>query len=192
MTKRSTVAAAAAALSLGLFPAVAPARSFTIETGEYVVKQLGPLKTRSSRYYSPTVGRAINAFGRPSSRFHRSGGCVVKWRRLGLRIEFYSFGHAPSEDRCAADVGQAQSFTITGSKKWRTSKGLRIGMSEEDMWDRHPNAEQVRDDFYPDGYWLRQAYSPFGDGAYYPVLSVQLSPGGNVKNFYGWIGAAGE
>jgi hypothetical protein len=66
-------------------------------------------------------------------------------------------------------------------------------MSEEQLLNRHPLAEWVQEhDSYPDGWWLRQNYSPFGDGAYYPVVSAQVGGGFRVKRFEGWIGAAGE
>jgi hypothetical protein len=185
-----------AALAAVMHVTQAHARSYTIKTGPYIVTQLGPLKTRSSRTYSPTIGRAINAFGQPSNSFRiRGDGCAVKWRRLGLRIEFFNFGDSGRLSICNPSVGRAQSFTIERSKQWRTWKGLRIGMSEDAVWDRHPNAGWVDDhEFVDDGFWLRDAYSPIGQGGEYPILSAHLRNGdsGRVKSFSGWIGAAGE
>ena len=91
--------------------------------------------------------------------------------------------------------GLPQSFTIRGERKWRTHAGLRIGMPESEVEDHHIWAkwhEQSR--FYEQGYWLVSAFSPFGDGSEYPVLSAQLRHGdyGKVWGFSGWIGAAGE
>lgn len=185
------------AIGVCVFAAQAQAGAYTIKTGKWSVTRLGPLKTKSSRSYAPTVGRAIAAFGRPSSRFGSRGGCVVKWKRLGLRIEFYNFGFATGSV-CDADVGRAQSFSIKRApraRRWRTWKGLRIGMPERRVWDRHPHADWVEASrFYGQGYWLRWNYSPFGDGDPYPILSAHLRKGssGNVVSFAGWIGAAGE
>ena len=187
--------------ALGASPLLATearAKSYTIETGTFTVSRLGPFKTTHKRSYAPTIGEAIKAFGRPSNSFRISpgDGCAAKWKRLGLRIEFYNFGVAPSEaSDCEPEVGLAQSFTIERSKKWRTWKGLSLGMREERVWDLHPDAGWIEDhDYYPNGYWLRDNYSPIGDGGDYPILAAYLKhrDTGRVKSFYGWIGAAGE
>jgi len=185
------------ALGTSLVAPPAQARPYTIKAGEWVVTKLGPLKTKSTRNYAPTIRRAIAAFGHPSSRFTSHGGCIVKWKRLGLRIEFYNFGFTEGSV-CNADIGRAQSFTIKRARRswrWRTWNGLRVGMPERRIWDLHPRAEWVDDSrFHDQGYWLRWNYSPFGDGAKYPILSAHLRNGysGRVKSFGGWIGSAGE
>ena len=74
--------------ALALAAPAAEARSLTIETGKYGVRKLGPLDTRSTPSHSPTVAAARRALGRPSNVFPNGGGCVGKWRRLGLRIVF--------------------------------------------------------------------------------------------------------
>jgi hypothetical protein len=196
--KNCALALALGALGASLFAPYAEARSYTIETGKFGVTKLGPLNTRSSRTYTPTIRRAIRAFGQPSSSFKITAGegCAVKWKPLGLRMEFYNFGVASSEGSdCEPDIGRAQSFTIKRSRKWRTWKGLRIGMDETRVSALHPSAFWVFDDrFYDDGYWLRSNYSPFGDGGEYPILAAYMTNGDSrrVKSFGGWIGAAGE
>jgi hypothetical protein len=186
------------AVGASLYAPQAQAKSYTIQPGEFAVKKLGPLKTKSSRTYVPTIRRAIEAFGQPSRRFRIApgDGCAVKWRRLGLRIEFYNFGVAASDGSdCEPDIGRAQSFTIKRSKKWRTWNGLRIGAAEDRVWDLHPYAGWVEDDeFFDQGYWLRSNYSPIGDGGDYPILAAYLRHGGygRVTSFSGWIGSAGE
>jgi hypothetical protein len=115
---------------------------------------------------------------------------VVKWRRLGLRIVFANFGDTRST--CRPGVGRAQSFTIERSAKWRTWKGLRIGMAAASVLQLHPRARWVAGNrFYRDAYWLRSAISPFGEGARYPTIAATLK-GGLVSSYYGWIGSAGE
>ena len=191
---KCVLALALAALAASLCASPAVARSFTIETGSLAVSRLGPLKTTSSRTYAPTIRRAVRAFGQPSNSFNNGGGCVVKWRRLGLRMLFASFAGDP-RGVCHPAVGRAQSFTIERSEKWRTWKGLRIGMRESRVLDLHPFADWFDGNrFYDQGYWLRWNHSPFGDGGRYPVLAAHLKRGdeGRVESFSGWIGAAGE
>src|SRR4051794_23166299 len=118
-----TLLTAILALAL-LAPATASAKSLTIRSGNYQVTRIGSYRTSYSAHYQATLGGAIRAFGRPSSRIHRYGGCIVKWRRLGLRIDFENFG--TTDDACRSDVGLPQSFTAMGSG-WRSWKGLRIG-----------------------------------------------------------------
>lgn len=192
--KNRSWALAIGALGALLLAPQAHAAPFTIKPGELSVTKLGPLKTKSSRRYAPTIGKAVNAFGRPSNSFRTSSSsCVVKWRRLGLRIVFANFGD--TRDTCLRDVGRAQSFTIERSRKWRSWRGLRIGMPDDRVVRLHPAAKWFDGNrFYDEGYWLRSAVSPFGTGAEYPVVAAHLRHGdrGRVKSFAGWIGSAGE
>jgi hypothetical protein len=186
------VALALVALGAGpLAAATAQARSYTIESGKYSVTKLGPLNTKGTRTYVPTIRKAVNAYGKPSNKFPTSGSsCVVKWKRLGLRIVFANFGDTRAT--CKPGAGRAQSFTIAGSAKWRTWKGLRIGMAAATVPALHPRARWVQNNrFYRDGYWLRSAISPFGEGVRYPSIAATLKDG-LVSSFYGWIGSAGE
>lgn len=192
--KNRGLALAIGAMGALLLASQAHAAPFTIEPGELGVTKLGPLKTKSSRTYAPTIGKAVNAFGSPSNSFRTSdSSCVVKWRRLGLRIVFANFGD--TRDTCLRDVGRAQSFTIERSRKWRTWHGLRNRMREDRVLELHPGATWFDGDrFRDEGFWLRSAVSPFGDGSEYPVLSAHLRQGdhGRVSSFAGWIGSAGE
>jgi hypothetical protein len=180
------------ALGVGSLAAgTAHARSYTIESGKYSVTKLEPLITKSTRTYAPTIRKAVHAFGKPSNKFPLSNsGCVVKWKRLGLRIVFANFGDTRST--CNPGVGRAQSFTIERSAKWRTWKGLRIGMAGASVLQLDPRSRWVDNSrFYRDGYWLRSAVSPFGDGSRYPTIAATLKAR-VVSSFYGWIGSAGE
>jgi hypothetical protein len=192
--KNSSLVLAIGALVVLLLVPQAQARPFTIKVGEFAVTKLGPLNTKSSRRYVPTIGKAVAAFGRPSNSFpSSSSSCVVKWRRLGLRIVFANFGD--TRDTCLRDVGRAQSFTIERSRKWRTWHGLRIRMPEDRVLELHSGAEWFDGNrFYDEAFWLRSAVSPFGTGAEYPVLAAHLRHGdhGRVRSFAGWIGSAGE
>ncbi len=182
-----TVVAAAAV------PAAADARSsHTIKPGKYIVKKVGAFDTKSTSRYRPTIRHASRAFGQPSSRFQKHGGCIVKWKKLGLRIEFYNFGGLPQDQTiCGPDASYAQSFTATG-RRFRTWKGLRPGMPEDEVYDRHPAAEWFDGDRYRrPAWWLRQQWSPIGDGGYYPIVSAQVR-GDRITALHGWVGAAGE
>jgi hypothetical protein len=186
MRHRLALAIVAAALALTVAPPVAGAasRSFTVRIGDYLVKEIGPFHPRRDA----TLRAAIDAFGRPSSRhLRRYGSCVVKWRRLRLRIEFANFGgRGPGQTTCTPGVGLAQSLVIKG-RRFRTWRGLRVGDSENALVRRHPAAEWRRG-----AWWLRTAASPFGDGSDYPVLRATVGPRAHVTSFTGWIGAAGE
>jgi len=147
------------------------------------VSRIGAFRPRRD----PTVGAAIRVFGTPSTRdLTRSNGCRVQWRALRLRVLFYNFGGAPvGQTTCASGVGRAQSLTIRG-RRFRTWKGLRVGMASDRIPELHPAAE-----FRQGSWWLRTATSPFGDGSEYGVLRAIVGDG-RVRAFAGWIGAAGE
>ena len=96
-------------------------------------------------------------------------------------------------DACARRYGFAQSATIRGEngKRWRTSRGLRIGHSVRAIRRRHPSAER-----HGRSWWLvvgRTFIGPSCNGGPcpYPVLSVGVRAGKVVK-FRLWIGAAGD
>jgi hypothetical protein len=189
---RAAVLPLVAALAVCGAPSSAQAKSYTIVPGKWGVKRLGSFKTTNARHYRPTVGKAIRAFGQPSSRFQKQGGCIVKWKRLGLRMEFWNFGGTPpGQTICSDDVGLAQSFSATG-RKVRTWRGLRVGMSESRLLRLHPSAEWFDGDRYsPAAWWLRQQTSPFGDGSAYAIVAARMRHD-RVSKLDGWIGAAGE
>ena len=179
-------------VAVALAAPAADARSLTIETGKYGVRKLGPLDTRSTRYLLADRRRGAPRARPAVERVpERGGGCVGKWRRLGLRIVFADFGGGTGP---VCGRAKAQSFTIHRSRTWRTWKGLRIGMAQAELQRRHPRARWVDDDaFYADGWWLRSSVSPFGTGARTPVLAATVRGADpRVSSFYGWIGAAGE
>jgi hypothetical protein len=183
-------------LTAWLLPAAAgEARTHTIVPGKYAVKRIGDFRTSGKaggHWVRPTLRKAMRAFGTPSNSFQNgSGGCVVKWKRLGLRIEFYNFGGDP-RGTCHPDGGYAQSFSVEQRRKVRTWNGLRVGMTENQLVNRHPYATYVEDDeWYDDGYWLKTEISPFGDNSEYPVVSA-YERGGRIWRIAGWIGGAGE
>jgi len=172
--------------------ASAAAQGPTIITNRRAVEYLGDFYTRSTPTNSPTIAKAIRAFGKPSNSFRTSSAsCAVKWRKLGLRIVFVNLG-SPGAPPCGKRVGNAQSFTIQQAPQWRTWRLLKIGMPESQIKALHPDARYVTGNrFYPDGWWLRTARNPFGDGSKYPIVEARVRDG-VVVAFEGWIGAGGE
>jgi hypothetical protein len=138
---------------------------------------------------NPTVGAAVKAFGRASSRRPRyeGSGCEVSWRKIGLKMTFAYYGGGGGRTAaCGANRGIAKSALIQGSmaERWQTSRGLRIGDSLENLDRLYPNAVEWEGD-----YWLAIGFSPVGEDSSYPVLAafvrsetvrgfeVKMSPG---------------
>jgi hypothetical protein len=152
----------------------------TIKASQYRVTKLGPFRTSSD------LGHALHAFGKPSGRHHFDGknGCHVTWRKLKLRIEFDNYG---GHDACSKKGGQAQSFSIGFSKRWQTSRGLRIGDSVKALKHLYHHAKR-----HGSNYWLKSAYSPLGMGGHYAVLAARTHHLRWIRGFSGWVGGAGE
>src|SRR4051794_26167404 len=159
------------------------ARKYTIGTRDGVVSRIGDFRTGRSA----TIAAAQRVFGKPIyRRLGRYGTCTVRWHRPLLTIQFENFaGRAPGQTTCTPSVGLAQGFIAQGGR-FEIWRGLRVGDSRATMLDLHPLAEHRKG-----GWWLDTAVSPFGDKSEYAVLLARLSAG-RVREFRGWIGAAGE
>jgi hypothetical protein len=144
-------------------PATAAARSFVIQgdtnIGGYAVKADGTLDGAIEEFGEPTSLRGTSYQGQPRIA------CVARWPHLGLRISFYNLG---GQDACEPQYGNFSEALITG-KRWRTSKGLRIGDSA-----RRLRSLYGRPRFTGQWAWLLTRYSPYGGGAYYPGLEAKL------------------
>jgi hypothetical protein len=131
---------------------------------------------------NPTVGAAVAAFGRPSSRRPRYGGsgCDVAWRRIGLTMTFaYYGGGGGNRGACLANYGVAKVALIRGPRalRWQTNRGARIGDSREQLEQHHPSAVEWEGD-----YWLAIGRSIVGADDSYPILAA-LIDGGAVSGF---------
>jgi hypothetical protein len=166
-----------------------PPMELTIRAIRRGVRALGPYRIRSS----PTLGRAIRAFGYPTGvrRYWGGNGCRVSWPLIGLVIQFANFG---GYDACSRRYGLAQSAAIRGEsgEHWRTSRGLRIGHSVRRLHRSYPFAEQHG----RRSWWLvigKTFIGPSCDGGPcpYAVLSAGVREG-RLSTFRLWIGSAGD
>jgi hypothetical protein len=184
MPTRIVLAAVAAAAVMLTFAAPAGARSFVLratgsDTSLGSVRAIGDFKPARN----PRLGAAIRAYGEPTAS---SGGgeiCRVRWANLGVRIAFQNFGGV---DSCEPRGGRAQKAVIKDDRRWRTTKGLRIGNTVDRLRSLHPNARRT-----PRGFRLVEGILPFGRPTPYAVLGARVS-GGRVTAFTLFVGAAGD
>ncbi len=178
LMRRLIVACLGMSLVLGATATASPATKTTplanpvlvVEANNAGVQNLGgfhPLR-------NPTVGAAVKAFSRPSSRRPRYGGsgCEVSWRKIGLKMTFAYYGGGGGRTAaCGANRGVAKSALIQGSaaERWQTSRGIRIGDSLEQLERLYPNAVEWEGD-----YWLAIGFSPVGEDSSYPVLAAMV------------------
>jgi hypothetical protein len=183
-----------AVLMAGALLSAAPARAddFVIRATPDGVQALGPFALTSS----PTLRRAMVAFGRPSSRrtIYQGNGCRVLWRRLGLRIEFDNYGFAGAhKTACTPSVGLAQQAAIGGpnARRWTTAEGLRIGSPLDAVTTLYPGAQAQ-----PDGSWWlitgQTAIGCEGSGTCPSAILSARTDGAAVTSLRAWIGAAGD
>jgi hypothetical protein len=181
--RRFAVVAATVAL-LVVSTAVAAAPRHTIRWANGKVTSIGALKTSGS----PTLTRAIRAFGTPSrTRLSGREVCVVDWNALRLRANFVNLGATPAgRTTCTAGVGKLQTATIRGTS-FRTQRGLKVGDSIARLRELHPGA-RLRER----SWWLASAPNRFGDAGERIAIVRANTRAGKVVNFVLWIGAAGE
>jgi hypothetical protein len=155
---RSLGLGAVVALLLGASPATA-APSFVIrgdtKIGTFAVQTDGSL------------AGAIRAFGAP--RLRRSGeACTATWAAYGLTVSFYNLG---GQNPCTPRYGRF-SRAITHGPRWRTDKGLRVGLPSSVVRKYYPRAAFHRGlrFYWPSGWWLVTRPERFGGTGTYPGL----------------------
>jgi hypothetical protein len=179
MTRLATVAVALAALSFGA-PAALGARTIKAQPARsWAVTYLGGWHVAAH----PEYPKAVHALGTPSHVKNPDiPGCEVTWARLGLRIQFESFGIAHG-----CEEGKAQSAVVKGHRGrvgWRTQLGLRVGDSFEKLKRLYPNARRK-----PGARVIVYQEEPaIGDGS---IVTAVLRKG-KVASFRLWLGGAGE
>lgn len=134
----------------------------------------------------PGYPAAVSHLGSPTDVAHPdSPGCKAKWARLGLSIQFESFGGGAN-----CSDGFAQKAKILGNharESWRTNRGLRVGDSAAKLRQLYPNARKHGTTWWV--VYLR--HSPFGTGGPLPIIKAHMH-NHHVAKFGLWIGGAGE
>lgn len=84
-----------------------------------------------------TIGDAIADFGEPDSLTQSDTGCEVRWDAIGLKADAVNYGDRHSE--CEPTSGYINDFVVL-SDRFATDVGLTVGMSEEELEERYPDA----------------------------------------------------
>jgi hypothetical protein len=168
-----TAVAATASPALG-------ARTIKAQPARYwAVTYLGSWHVRAN----PEYPKAVHALGTPSHVKNPDiPGCEATWARLGLRIQFESFGIAES-----CEDGKAQSAVVKGHRgrvTWKTQRGLRVGDSFRKLKRLYPNARHK-----PGARVIVYQREPaIGDGS---IITAVLRHH-KVASLRLWLGGAGE
>jgi hypothetical protein len=131
---------------------------------------------------------AIRAFGR--SKLRRTGeSCTATWTQYGLTMNFYNLGGA---NPCSPRFGRF-SKAVTHGTRWRTDKGLRIGMASTAIRRYYSRATFKRGlrFYWPSGWWLVTRRESFGGRGLYPGLLAETR-GGKVIAFQVRYPAGGD
>lgn len=185
-----TVCLVLAAIASAPASASAPAGDEELLTIRWVgdqVTRIGSLNTASEKR-PPTIARAIEAFGRPSSTKRTSRvSCTLMWSKLGLHATFVSLGSAyPTTATCVARLGVLQTATVQ-KRRIQTQGGLRAGDSVDRLKELHPEA------YFQDGcFWLATAPAVLGSEqrSQRTWIVRALAYGGVVRRIGLRIGAA--
>jgi hypothetical protein len=135
-----------------------------------------------------SLAGAVRAFGAP--RLKRTGeACSAVWPAYGLTMAFYNLGGA---NPCTPRFGRFSRALMYG-KRWRTEKGLRIGMPSIAIRRYYPRATFHRGlrYFWPSGWWLVTRPERFGGGGLYPGL-LAVTANGKVTSLQVRYPAGGD
>lgn len=165
----------------GLAAAPAANAAFVIKASPGGIVSLGGFQPGKD----PSLAAAIRYFGRPSRLTGNRTLCTGRWGRIALRIHFASFSGRPG---ACNPLMLTQAVRIQGrhAKRWRTTRGLRIGDSTRRIRRLYRTAQR-----HGGSYWLVWFYSPIGDGGYVARLEA-LTSHGRVYAFRLWEGGAGD
>jgi hypothetical protein len=181
--KRQAALIAFVLISAALFAAASPAfgvRTIKAQPSRYwAVTYLGGWHVRAH----PEYPKAVFALGEPSHVKNPDiPGCEATWKRLGLSIQFESFGTAST-----CNDGKAQSAEVKGHRarvSWKTQRGLRVGDGYRKLKRLYPDARRkpgARVIVY-------QSEPAIGDGS---IITAVLRDH-KVASFRLWLGGAGE
>jgi len=185
MARTALVASAAlvALSAIGAAPAHAAA-SFTIHTDRGFIKRIGAFRTNGG-FEAGLLRGAIRVWGAPSRRtsIYSDNDCRIEWQALRLSAMFVNFGGGGTA--CEADYGRLQTATIK-SRRFRTTRGIRVGSRSVAIPRRHPSAE-----FRGGAWWITSVYLPYGDGSEQATIKAIVA-NGRVTALKLWVGAGGE
>lgn len=155
------------------------------------IRTIGGFRVRPyTRRSAPTIRRARQHFGRPSSLRRRYGvGCRARWNRIGLTIDVINLG---GRDPCRHGFVQVGHVRGGAASKWTAlvanDPGVVLGTS-----DAFLEEELVGESGETGRAWtLAEVFIPYGDAGYYPSLSAILDRGGTVRGFEFYVGAGGD
>jgi hypothetical protein len=161
-----TAAAMSTGATLAVAGAASAAPSFVVAAdtriGAFAVKADGSL------------AGAIRAYGQPRLR-RTAEACTATWAPYGLTMSFYNLGGA---NPCTPRFGRFSRALMYGTR-WRTDKGLRIGMSSKTIRKYYPRATFHRGlrFYWPSSWWLVTRPELFGGGGTYPGLLAATARG---------------
>ena len=161
--------------------AAAPATAITPENYRIATDKEGfPVRLgKLAATSGPHVRDAVAAFGRASSVRPGQGICVARWKGLGLKLLYTSFGGI--SDFCRDGLLQT---AVIRSSRWVTWAGLRVGMRSSRVPALHHNARFQR------GKWVLATQDVFGSEPS-PTVSA-LVRDGRVVAFSLFVGRAGD
>lgn len=106
-----------------------------------IVERSAPSQVRIGPYrpgHSHHFAKAVQVFGKPSSWGLDGNLCVVRWRRLGLDLEFRTTGVCePPRLKGLAGWCGVSAYT----PRWRSEGGLRVGDAVARLHRLYPRAE---------------------------------------------------
>ena len=192
------VVALAAILAAGTQSAVAAPRV------PWVVEDLGNGRSVIAGHRAPlpwaaqTMARLVRRWGDPTRvRDQGSDGCTAVWTTPRVVVDLANYGGVPDRASvCEGRWGLIQTLRTAGPR-WRTARGLRVGMREAAIPRRYPTAFP-RSWFGLGRVWLLRPYweECVGDcpgQTHVPVSAVvAIIRGGKVAGFSVSVFAAGE
>jgi len=117
------------------------ARSFELRAARNY-QTLGNLELRR-RKDSVSLADAIRVFGKPSwcRAGQYRGTALARWRALGVRLRLATLGGLPpGKNGCTAPGSIYVNVAYVTGSRWRTSLGLQVGSTVDELKSLYPNA----------------------------------------------------
>jgi hypothetical protein len=100
-------------------------------------ERIGPYRYLDALDHGRSYPAAVAAFGRVSARGLEANLCVVRWRSIGLEVDF-----AAATRPCSrAELARSAWYGATAyTRRWSTARGLRVGDGERRLRALYPHA----------------------------------------------------